>query len=47
MTPLVQERLGPPGTPAYDAWAWHPALRIDYVNTFRLEGEVPDRLAWA
>ncbi len=40
MTPLVQERLGPPGTPAYDAWAWHPALRIDYVNTFRLEGEV-------
>jgi len=40
MTPLVQERLGPPGTPTYDAWAWHPALRIDYVNTFRLEGEV-------
>ena len=40
MTPLVQDRLGPPGTPAYDAWAWHPALRIDYVNTFRLEGEV-------
>ncbi len=39
MTPLVQERLGPPGTPGYDAWAWHPALRIDYVNTFRLEGE--------
>ncbi len=39
MTPLVQERLGPPGSPAYDAWAWHPALRIDYVNTFRLEGE--------
>jgi len=40
MTPLVQERLGPPGTPGYDAWAWHPALRIDYVNTFRLEGEL-------
>jgi hypothetical protein len=40
MTPLVQQRLGPPGTPAYDAWAWHPALRIDYVNTFRLEGEL-------
>jgi hypothetical protein len=34
MTPLVQARLGPPGTPAYDEWAWHPALRIDYVNTF-------------
>jgi hypothetical protein len=40
MTPLVQERLGPPGTPAYDDWAWHPALRIEYVNTFRLEGEL-------
>jgi hypothetical protein len=39
MTPLVQDRLGPPGTPAYDAWAWHPQLRIEYVNTFALEGE--------
>ncbi|MBV8304994.1 MAG: hypothetical protein JOZ04_12345 [Acidimicrobiia bacterium] len=26
---------GGPGTPAFDAWAWHPALRILYVNTFR------------
>jgi hypothetical protein len=35
MTPLVGELLGGgPGNPAYDAWAWHPALRIDYVNTF-------------
>jgi hypothetical protein len=40
MTPLVQERLGPPGTPAFDDWAWHPALLIDYVNPFRLEGEL-------
>lgn len=39
MTPLVQERLGPPGTPAYDDWAWHPELMIDYVNTFALLGE--------
>jgi hypothetical protein len=39
MTPLVQERIGGPGTPAYDDWAWHPALRIDYVNTFALLGE--------
>jgi hypothetical protein len=39
MTPLVQERIGRPGTPAYDDWAWHPALRIDYVNTFALLGE--------
>lgn len=39
MTPLVQQRIGRPGTPEYDAWAWHPALRIDYVNTFALRGE--------
>ena len=39
MTPLVQERLGPPGTAAYDDWAWHPQLIIEYVNTFALEGE--------
>ena len=24
-----------PGTPAFDDWAWHPALRILYVNTFK------------
>jgi hypothetical protein len=35
MTPLVEARLGPPGTPAWDTWARHPALRIEYVNTFR------------
>jgi hypothetical protein len=34
MTPLVQARLGLPGTPVYDEWASHPALRIEYVNTF-------------
>ena len=26
---------GGPGTPAFDDWANHPALRILYVNTFR------------
>ena len=26
---------GGPGTPAFDDWAFHPALRILYVNTFR------------
>ena len=26
---------GGPGTPAFDDWAWHPALRILYVNTFK------------
>ncbi|MCZ7525421.1 MAG: hypothetical protein M5U14_02950 [Acidimicrobiia bacterium] len=39
MTPRVSDMLGPPGTPLYDHWATHPALRIDYVNTFRLTGE--------
>jgi hypothetical protein len=39
MTPRVAELLGGgPGTPAYDAWAWHPELRIEYVNTFRRLG---------
>ena len=26
---------GGPGTSAFDDWAWHPALRILYVNTFK------------
>lgn len=39
MTPLVAERLGPPGTPAFDRWALTPELRIDYVNTFWKVGE--------
>jgi hypothetical protein len=40
MTPRVMERLGGGfGTPAFDEWAFHPALRIMYVNTFRRVGE--------
>jgi hypothetical protein len=39
MAPRVQAKLGPPGTPAYDAWAFDEALRIVYVNTFRKLGE--------
>lgn len=39
MTPLVTERLGPPGTEAWDRWALTPELRIMYVNTFRRLGE--------
>lgn len=39
MTPLVQGRIGAPGTPDYDGWAWHPQLRIEYVNTFAIAGE--------
>ena len=38
MTPRVAERLGGTETEAYRAWAWHPQLRIDYVNTFRRVG---------
>jgi hypothetical protein len=34
MTPLVSDRIGGPGTPGFDDWAMHPALRIDYCNTF-------------
>ena len=39
MTPLVSERIGEPGTPAWDEWANTPELRIMYVNTFRRLGE--------
>ena len=38
MTPRVAERLGGTETEAYRGWAWHPQLRIDYVNTFRRVG---------
>jgi hypothetical protein len=40
MVPKVIERMGPTGTAAFDQWAGHPALVIDYVNTFRLVGAV-------
>jgi hypothetical protein len=39
MTPLVSDRIGQPGTHAWDAWANTPELRIMYVNTFRRLGE--------
>jgi len=39
MTPLVSNRIGEPGTPAWHAWANTPELRIMYVNTFRRLGE--------
>ena len=35
MTPRVAERLGGDESDAFREWAWHPMLRIDYVNTFR------------
>ncbi len=38
MRPLVEARLGPWGSPECDAWAFHPALRIMYVNSFALVG---------
>ena len=39
MRPLVEARIGAWGTPECDAWAFHPALRIMYVNSFALVGE--------
>lgn len=41
MTPLVAERLGGSDTAEYRSWAWHEALRIMYVNSFRLVGARP------
>ena len=35
MTPLVADLMGGPESSAYNSWAFHPALRIDYCNTFR------------
>ena len=35
MTPLVAGLLGGSDNAAYRDWAWHPALRIDYCNSFR------------
>ena len=38
MPRLVIQRLGKPGTPAWDGWATTPELRIMYVNSFRRLG---------
>lgn len=40
MTTLVMQLLGEPGTPAFDHWARHPELRINYVNSFRRIGQL-------
>lgn len=39
MTPLVTARIGTPETDEWKTWAFHPELRIMYVNSFRLAGE--------
>jgi hypothetical protein len=39
MTPLVAQRIGDPKTPEWKAWAFHPDLRIMYVNSFVRLGE--------
>jgi hypothetical protein len=39
MTPTVSERIGAPGTDAWNAWAMTPELKIWYVNSFRRVGE--------
>jgi hypothetical protein len=41
MTPTTVARIGAPGTHPEQEWAWHEALRIDYVNTFRRVGASP------
>ncbi len=41
MRPLVEKRLGPPGSEEFDTWAWHHELRIVYVNTFGRTGVIP------
>jgi hypothetical protein len=35
MTPMVRKRLG--DERAFEAWAWHPELRIEFVTTYRLQ----------
>jgi hypothetical protein len=42
MTPLVMERIGDTTTDAFKRWAFHPALRIMYVNTFARVGASDD-----
>jgi hypothetical protein len=39
MTPATIERIGKPGSERFRAWAGHPELVIDYVNTFARVGE--------
>jgi hypothetical protein len=39
MRPMVEAKIGEWGTPECDAWAFHPALRIVYVNSFARVGE--------
>jgi hypothetical protein len=39
MRPLVETKIGAWGTPECDEWAFHPALRIMYVNSFARIGE--------
>jgi hypothetical protein len=38
MTPLVEARIGDRHTDAWKRWAFHPQLRIMYVNTFARVG---------
>jgi hypothetical protein len=38
MRPRVADLLGGTESAAFREWAWHPALQIDYVNTFRRRG---------
>ena len=39
MTPTTSRRIGGLESAGFKEWANHPALVIDYVNTFTREGE--------
>lgn len=41
MVPCTIRRIGKPGSEAFRAWAGHPELMIDYVNTFARVGAAP------
>ena len=45
MTPLVEQRIGAASTAAWKRWAFHPQLRIMYVNTFARVGASSDRVS--
>jgi hypothetical protein len=41
MPQCVIERIGDTESDAFKQWAWHPSLRIMYVNSFALVGATP------
>lgn len=39
MTPMTRARVGAWNSHAFEEWAWHPELVIEFVSTFRRIGE--------